>query len=203
MKKLITMLVVAALAIPLMAQEGQEGQQPAPERKNKELPPPEEHGRPELTAEQHEEFKENRLQLMENALKEIGVTAEQREQILILQEEHLEKMKANWKRMGQARRELSRLQDNGATEEELDAAIQEISEAQTEQLKTLVRNRMEMERILGKEKNKRFMEIARKQFGRQGRPPGPGVPPRPDTPPMPGERGTVQPPPIPPSNASE
>lgn len=185
MKKHIIMIVVSALAIPLMAQETNMVKQSYSERKPDESPPPENRQRQRLTPEQEEEFKARHLQFMDKALDEIGVNEEQRAQIFALQGAHMEKMKANWKRLNKARRELSELQDKGATEKELDAAIQEISDAQTEQLKILVRNRMEMERILGKEKSKQFMEKAREMFREHGRRPGAGMPQRPDMPPGP------------------
>ena len=42
-----------------------------------------------------------------------------------------------------------------------------IADAQTEQLKILVYNRRDMEKIIGKEKHAQLMEIARAQFHKQ------------------------------------
>ena len=135
---------------------------------------------------------------MEKALKEIGVTEEQRTRIFTLQEEHMEKMKANWQRLNEARKILSRLQNESASMEEIDAAIQKVADAQAEQLRLIAYNRREMETILGKEKNDRFMKNARKQFRRHGRHPGPDMPPRPSSPPMPPvQAGNNTPPPPP------
>lgn len=140
-----------------------------------------------------EEFRENRLELMEKALERMGVTEEQRSQIVVLQQSHREKMKENMQRLNGARGNLSRLQESGAGETALDAAIHEVSEAQAEQLKILVHNRMEMERILGKEKYAQFMENARMQFRRHGRHGGPEIPPRPGLPPLPGDEHEAPP----------
>jgi hypothetical protein len=134
---------------------------------------------------------QRRIKLMERELKKIGVTEEQKAQITELQKAHKEKMAASSKQIAEARRELSRLLDEGASMETLDAAIQEISTAQSEQLRILVLNRLEMERILGKEKNARFMENARAQFKKHGRRGGPPLPPRP---------GQQSNPPLPPSS---
>ncbi len=56
-------------------------------------------------------------------------------------------------------------------------------------------NRIEMERILGKEKYKKFMQNARKQFQKHGRHGGTGFPP------MPGRRPGGKAPPMPDPNA--
>ena len=82
--------------------------------------------------------------------------------------------------------------------EMLEAAIQEVSVAQTEQLRILVANRIEMERILGKEKYAKFMQNARTQFQKHGRHGGPPLPPRPGLPPIPGQERPRGNPPIPP-----
>jgi superfamily II RNA helicase len=140
-------------------------------------------------------LQKRQLKLMERALNEIGVTEQQRQEIIALQEVHNEKMKESWKRINEARRELSRLQDKGVSMEELDAAIRDVTDAQAEQLQILVRNRMEMERILGKEKNDLLMNEAREVFRAHGRRPGTGMPPRPDGPPIPGEEKSAPPPP--------
>ena len=96
-------------------------------------------------------------------------------------------MAANAQRIKTAREKLSKLQDEGATMEVLEAAIQDVSAAQTEQLRILVINRMEMERILGKEKLAQFMQNARKQFQKHGRRGGSSLPPQPGLPPVPGQ----------------
>ena len=134
---------------------------------------------------------------MEKALKEIGVTEEQQVRIFTLQEEHMVKMKVSWQQLKAARNDLSRVQDESAPMEEIDAAIQKVADAQAEQLKLIARNRREMEIILGKEKNDRFMKNARKQFRRHGRPSGPHMPPRPSSPPLPPgiDRNEAPPPP--------
>ncbi len=189
------MIAVLALVLPLMAQEAENGQKAAPDAK-----PTAQESR-ESAPDRGEEFRTRQVKLMEKALKEIGVTEEQRTRIFALQEEHMEKMKANWQRLNEARTHLARLQDESASMEEVDAAIQTVVDAQAEQLRLFAHNRREMEKILGKEKSDRFMKNARKQFRRHGRRPGPDMPPRPgaheaSNPPLPpGAARTEAPPP--------
>lgn len=133
-----------------------------------------------------------RLQLMERELKQIGVSEEEKAQILALQKAYREKMEANAQLVAEARKELSRLMNEGAPMEVLEAAIQRITDTQAEQLRILVRNRIEMERILGKEKHDQFMKKARSQYQKHGRAGGPPLPPRPGEPPIPGQQ-TVPP----------
>ena len=150
--------------------------------------------------EQRRSDAERRLKLMERELKKIGVTEEQKAQITELQKDHKEKMAANAQEIAKARKKLSALLDSGASMEALEAAIQEISSAQAAQLRILVRNRLEMERILGKEKNAAFMKNARAQFEKHGRRGGPPLPPRPELPPRPDQQGDPpKPPETPPS----
>lgn len=203
MKKQIIMVAAISIALPLLAQETNEVGTPKPDVVPEKAAQPENKDRRGPTPEQKKQFRERHLKLMEKALKEIGVTEEQQHQILALQEVHREKMKANWKRINKARRELSRLQDSGAGEEELEAAIQEVSDAQSEQLRTLVKNRMEMERILGKEKNDLLMKKAREFFREHGKRAGGGMPPRPDMPPMPNSGQESESPPPPPVDQSD
>ncbi len=203
MKKQIITVLMACIAAPMMlpAQETNTVQNTEPEVKPAE---PALQEQAEKKEERSKEFKKRHLRLMEKALKEIGVTEEQRQKIMALQEVHMDKMKANWKRMNTARRELSRLQDEGAGMEEIDAAIKEVSDAQAEQLKILCTNRKEMETILGKEKNDLLMKKAREFFRKHGRRPGAGMPPRPKPPVPPGGDGNADAsslpvPPIPPA----
>jgi hypothetical protein len=132
---------------------------------------------------------------MHKALKNLEITEEQQQQIVALQQQHAEKIRANAKRTDAAGKKLAELQDSGAARDEIGRAIDEISEAQKERLWILTDNRMEMERILGKEKYQAFMEKARKQYRAHGRPGGLGMPPRPN---MPDERDSRSPHPPPP-----
>lgn len=189
------MMAVLALAFPLFAEEKEEELQPVAEQSASKEPKKSKNDR-------GEEFEARQLKLMEKALKEIGVTEEQKARIFALQAEHMEKMKANWKRLNETRKKLSRLLDESAPIEEIDAAILEVAAAQADQLRTFAYNRREMEQILGKEKNDKFMENARVQFRRHGRRSGPDLPPRPGqndestNPPLPPvESGKKAPPP--------
>lgn len=205
MKRKLIILAVSALGVSAIAQNTNDfrrgqGERRRPEKKEGERPEwQHKQGRQEMTPEKKAEMQVRRLQLMEKSLKEIGVTQEQRTQIFKLQKKHQEKMKAISQQAGEAREKLSTLQDSGATEEQLDAAIDAVSDAQSAQLKILVRNRMEMERILGRQKYALFMDNARMQFRSHGRRGGSGMPPRPDLPPRPGDYEANGKPPKPPS----
>lgn len=180
MKKLLMILAVSVLAVPAMAQETN---QAGPRRDKKK--------HPEWNEQKRGQQQQRRLLFMERALKKIGVTEQEKAQIIELQKMHKEKMMANEQRTAKLRERLSALLDDGAPTEVLEAAIQEVSAAQTEQLRILVGNRIEMERILGKEKYKQFMQNARKQFQKHGRRGGAGFPP------MPGQRPGGKKPPMP------
>ncbi|MBT8042112.1 MAG: hypothetical protein KJN98_03005 [Pontiella sp.] len=157
----------------------------------------------ESSPERKAEMQERRLQLMERSLDKIGVSEEQRNQIRQLQMAHGEAMKANSKQISEARKQLSKLQDDGASEAEIDAAIDAVTAAQADQLKILVRNRMEMEKLLGKEKYALFMDRARNQFRKHGRRGGSGMPPRPGLPPVPGDGDREEDSPPPPPDLEE
>ena len=134
-----------------------------------------------------------RLQLMERELNRIGVTEEERAQITALQKSYREKMKANALRIEEARSNLTGLLDAGAPMEAIDAAILDVSAAMTDQIRLLVMNRIEMERILGKKKHDQFMENARRQYQKHGRHAGAPLPPRPAVaPPAPEQQTTPE-----------
>jgi len=189
MKKQLMILAVSALAVSSMGQHMNE----VCSRQEKEP-------HPEKMEKRRAEHQQRRLQLMERELKRIGVTKEEKAQIKGLQKTHKEKMDANAHRIALTREKLSKLLDDGAPMDVLEMAIQDVSVAQTEQLRILVSNRIEMERILGKEKYAQFMKNARTQFQKHGRRGGHGMPPRPGLPPILGQekhrrRGNDLPPP--------
>lgn len=191
MKKRIIMPAVLALTLSLMSQEAAKAQKEAPDV-------PSALQEPEVSKpDRGEEFRARQVKLMEKALKDIGVTEEEQASIFALQKKHMEKMKANWKRLNAARKDLSRLQDVSAPMGEIEVAIQSVADAQAEQLRLIAYNRREMETILGKEKNDQFMKNARKQFRRHGRHPGPDMPPRPSSPPLPPGTERSEAPPVP------
>lgn len=209
MNKTNIFLVVSVLALSTMAQnsnEVREVSQPLksdhetpqtnqfrPRRENNDYP-----DQKKPSEKKHEKYQQRRIQLMERELNRIGVTEEEKTQITALQKRYKKKMEANSKRIAMARENLSKLQDEGASMEVLETAIQDVSSAQTEQLRILVRNRMEMEQILGKEKLAQFMKNARTQFQKHGRRGGPPLPPRPGLPPTPGQETQRGAPPVPP-----
>ena len=170
MKKQLMILTISALTISSMAQNMND----VCSRQGKELNP-----------KKIEKKRAGHLQIMERELKRIGVTKEEKVKIKGLQKMHKKKMEANTQRIALTRETLSKLLDDGAPMDVLEMAIQEVSGAQTEQLRILVSNRIEMERILGKEKYAQFMKNARTQFKKHGRRGGPGLPPRPGVPPIP------------------
>jgi len=192
-------LLAMLVAIPVMAQQtndfkGSPEKERSGIRKNRSNT--ERARRSEITEEQRNERK---YKFMDDALTKIGVSEEDRIKIHAIQEAHRKKMKDNSVRVSAARKKLSELQRKSASVAELDAVIDEISAAQAEQLKILVRNRLEMEQLLGQEKYKNFMDSARMQFRKHGRPGGHGMPPRPGMPPIPGRTdGGDNKPPLPP-----
>lgn len=187
MKKQLIITALAALVFPAMAQETNS----VPEK-------PERPGRHErsgdfnrkrdregvqrfrdMSEEEKAELQKKRIQLMVKTLEEIGVSEEQRAQILAMQESHKAEMKAASLNVDDARKKMSALEKSDASEDEIFAAIDAVSAAQGEQMKVLIKNRMEMERLLGKEKFKQFMDAARKQYKNHGRRGGQGMPPVP------------------------
>jgi len=209
MKKQIMILAVSIFAISSMAQDpcevketpppwnGDQGEwqtnEFGPHREKKHDP-----DRQEQMEKNRAKHQQRRLRLMERELKRIGVTEEEKAQIIQLQKMHKEKMGANAHRTEMTRERLSKLLDEGAPMEVLEEAIHAISAAQTEQLRILVVNRIEMERILGKEKHALFMQNARTQYQKHGRRGGPPLPPRPGLPPIPGQGHHHGDPPVPP-----
>jgi Spy/CpxP family protein refolding chaperone len=192
MKKQITILAVCALSLPVFAQQtnssplctGTEqisqkktGENERKRREHKELSP-----------EKKEEMQVRRLQLMEKTLQEIGVTDEQKTQIVALQKQLKDRMHESSTKVDEARNKLKDLEKSGAPETEIYIAIDEVSNAQAEQMKILARNRIQMERILGKEKFELFMDSARYQWKEHGRRNGSEMPPVPnedtDSPPL-------------------
>ena len=71
-----------------------------------------------------------------------------------------------------AQQKLVKLQDKDATEEEIDDAIQQVANLKAAEMKIMVKNRMKMEQIIGKEKFAEFMDVAREKYrkhkGQQG-----------------------------------
>lgn len=159
MKKALRLIALLGLALPTLAQE---------------IHPAER--LPEQAVNKWEQHQNRRLQLMERELKKIGITKNEKEQITALQKAHKQKMATNAQQTLHARNTLSALLDEGASMDALETSIQAVSAAQTEQLRILVSNRIEMERILGKEKYAKFMKNARVQYKKHGRRGGPGRP---------------------------
>ncbi len=198
MKKQTLLIAVSAMAVSVLAQNTNEFHHGS--GKGKECPEFKKGAQPErqrrlperdLTPEQREKMQQRRIQLLEKSLKKIGVTEEQRVQILALQKQMKESMKESSRKVDEARKNLSEIQDAGATMAEIDVAIDAVTQAQSEQLKIMVRNRMEMERILGKEKYRLFMDDARSQYRKHGQRGGRGIPERPK---LPGEDKAKDPP---------
>ena len=199
MKKKLIILAISTLVIPAFAQDinpisPKQGEE-QPDWKNEDRPDfKQKKQRKEPTDEERAEHKERRLQFMKKSLKEIGVTEEQQIQISELQQSHQTMMQEISRKVGEARMKVSVLEESGATVAEIDSAVDELADAQSEQMKLLIKNRREMEKILGKEKNEQFMESARSQFREHGRRGGSGLPPRPG---QGGGKPPIPPPPTP------
>ena len=178
-------LLIFTTAIPALAQDTNKS---LPRRDNGHADAKTPNRRAEWTDEQRKEYKDRTYQFMEKNLTEIGVADEEKEKIRELQDAHREKMKANMARTTVAREKLSTLQKADASEAEIDAAIDEIAEAQGERMKILIRNQSAMKNILGKEKYEQLMDNARMQFRKEGRRGGSGLPPIPGQPPIPGAK---------------
>lgn len=187
MKKEWIILLIAAVATPALARQTnnpyhRSGGTHESNTKQIDVPP-----RTGWTEEQRKEHMERRYQFMDKALSEIGVSEEDRIIIRKLQETHRAEMKSSGERLKAAQSRLAELLDAGATNEEVEVAIKAVSEAQTQQLRLIVGNRRQMEKLLGREKYALFMENARSQFYKHGRRGGSGMPPRPGLPPIPGQ----------------
>lgn len=179
MKKHLIILSIFALSMPALAQDTNEFQRPKGDRYGEHRSGDRGERRRDLSPEEKEKMQEQRLQLMEKTLKDIGVTEEQKAQIVELQKKQREQMKTAYQMVEDNKRKVSELENGGASEEKIFEAIDAVSDAQSEQMKLLVRNRMQMERILGKEKFKLFMDSARMKWKEHGRRGGSGMPPPP------------------------
>ena len=180
MKKQLIILLVSVMAIPVLAQ-----QSGSPEAR-------------EQMGQKRRQHEQRKYQFMSRILTKIGVSDEDKLKISKLQSEHRRNIEVSKKRMEAAHAKLAWIQETDATDAEIDAAIQEVADAQTEQLRILVYNRREMEKILGKETYAQLMEIARTQFHKRGHGGGRGLPPRPGLPPLPGGHKQGKEPPTPP-----
>lgn len=204
-----TTLLIAALVLPLCGVEAQTNlvppQKQEPDGVERQKKDRDGYGkrkdrRREMTPEMREQMEERRLQLMQKTLNEIGVTDEQKAEITAIQAKMKADLKANDEVVDTARDHLSNLQREGATQEVLFVAIDELSAAQGEKLKILVRSQMDMKKVLGEEKYRLFMDSARSQWREHGRRGGgSSMPPRPGLPPIPaqGRDKTAPPPPMP------
>ena len=195
MRKKWIILFLIGVVLPVLGQETNTVHSPREKRSNtgvnkRRLK------RSDWTEQQREEHRERQYQFMEKVLSKIGVNEEDQIKIRKLQETHRQKMRENIEQGNIARKNLTLLQQETATEEEIDAAIQNVADVMAQQLKIIVRNRMEMEKIIGKEKYELLMKNARKQFHKYSRRSGSGLPPHPGAPPIPGKDSK---PPLPPS----
>lgn len=115
-------------------------------------------------ADRHEQFEKRKFDFMNRELDKLGITEKQKHQVGELQKTHRQLMEANGRRTAEARKKLATLQDEGADWVALNAAIDEVASSQAEQLRILVKNRIEMENIIGKENYKKLMESARNKM---------------------------------------
>jgi hypothetical protein len=190
MKKTLIILATIAIAFPALAQQTNEFRRSKEDRqgdrKYREFR--------EMSPEQKAKMDERRVQLMENTLAEIGISEEQQVQIAELQANLKIQMRESSMLLDESRKNLSELEKNGAAEGEVYAAIDAVADAQAEQMKILARNRIQMERILGKDKFSQFMDCARSKWHEHGRRGGEELPPKPGMPPLPNENKQTTPP---------
>lgn len=198
MKLHLITLTAVALSTPVWAQKTNEVNKPKTEEYGEK--PERVYKQREWTAEEKAAMDERRLQILEKTLKEIGVTEDQKLRIIDLQKKLKEQMRSSFHSIEAKKKHLSELEKNGATEEEIGAAIDQVCDAQADQMKILARNRMQMEQILGKDRFKLFMDSARNKWREHGRHSGSGVPPKPGFPPIPTDSNTKTAP-TPPSGA--
>lgn len=198
MKKQMMVLTAALITFPALS-ETNEHKQADGEKRIEHHTDDERDGRGrrvehrEMTEAEKDAMKERRVQMMEKALKDLGITKEQQQQITELQVQMKEQMRAAYMDIADKRKKLKELEGSGAPETEIFAAIDEVSEAQAEQMKILARSRIQMERILGKEKFEQFMDKARHKWKEHGRRGGQGMPP------IPGQENKQKTPPAPPA----
>jgi hypothetical protein len=101
---------------------------------------------------------------MERILIEIGVEKEVRLQLRDLQTEHRKRVKDCQERLMEARKNLSDLEKENASDKQINKAIRKITKIQEEQLRMVVFNRRAMKSLLGEEKYEEFIKKARKEF---------------------------------------
>lgn len=192
---ILTILTV----LPATAQETN----PAPLKiEQKTLPPKPKLRRSDSSPEgvrRYNDEMERRYKFMDNILTEFGVNDEDRIKVKEIQEGYRVKMSAASEQIREARTKLSKLLEENAPAEEIEAAIDAVTNAQKMQLRLLVENRRAMEKLLGRETNERLMEHARIQFRQLSRPSEGGrVPPTPGDdvfPPLPNAKKPSPPPP--------
>ncbi|QBG48587.1 hypothetical protein EGM51_14680 [Verrucomicrobia bacterium S94] len=188
MKKKIMIFSAVLLVLPALSQSNKPPRDAVDERYEYGKNGHDRNGRRgerrELTAEEREKMNERRLQMLEKTLREIGVTEEQKLEITELQNQMKEQMRAAYLNIEDKKKKLKKLEEESAPQDEIFRAIDKVTAAQAEQMKILARNRIQMERILGKEKFRQFMNKARnrwKEHGRRdGKPPVPGYEKRED-----------------------
>ena len=111
-----------------------------------------------------QKMQQRKIKLMNETLSKIGVSKEDQKKIRKMQGKYRKRMFANREKMGKARKELVQLQKQKASDAEIELAIQKVTKAFGEKLRLIVKNRRDMEKILGEEKYRQFMKLARKQF---------------------------------------
>lgn len=105
-----------------------------------------------------------RVQFKQKMLDSLEISERQREQVEQLQQSFSTEMSELMKASAAGRKELDRLLETQAANEELEKNITELTQLKAKQLRLIIRNRKQMERILGKAKADEFMQIARKKF---------------------------------------
>tara|TARA_E500000075_G_C6716047_1_gene186842 strand:- start:60 stop:554 length:495 start_codon:yes stop_codon:yes gene_type:complete len=105
-----------------------------------------------------------RVQFKQRMLDSLEISERQQEQVEQLQQSFSTEMSELMQASAKGRKELDQLLEKQAANEELEKTITELTQLKAKQLRLIIRNRKQMERILGKAKADEFMQIARKKF---------------------------------------
>jgi superfamily II RNA helicase len=105
-----------------------------------------------------------RVRFKQKMLDSLEISEHQREQVEQLQQSFSTEMSELMKASSVGRKELDQLLEKQVANEELEKNITELTQLKAKQLRLIIRNRKQMERILGKAKADEFMQIARKKY---------------------------------------
>lgn len=125
------------------------------------------------------------LEINENSINSMDISKEQKNKLIQIQKEFKNEFEKINSSFIEKRKELNQLVERDASNDELQNKIKEIASLKSKQLWLLIRNKRSLERLLGKEKNQKFITMARKRFHEHNKkykgnfPPVPILPPSP------------------------